>query len=265
MINQAETGSGPIHAFKHENKQTNLFLFPPAIISRRGALKPIGSISHGLQGKLPMSPSTEFCNLTLSLNYFRLQLWAVVPGLKKLHCSTFQFLWRSWVFILSCFNSEQQACNQTKLHTQTDGSGQTGLPRTANRVGKQMGEKQMFHQQDPDIPLLYQWGPKGRRGIIPGKNISLGILYCPSIGNPWNVARQGLGVQGKLKKLDPWSQSMKQNREEHRKTKTKIKADSKVQIAWTTQKPLEGEQKTRARCCPSRNQRGIRMFLMLWF
>lgn len=181
MINQAETGSGPIHAFKHKNKQTNLFLFPPAIISRRGALKPIGSISHGHQGY-----ESKYRILQPHTVIELLQVAALGSGarLKEATLQHFSVFVKELGFILSCFNSEQQACNQTKLHTQTDGSGQTGMPRTANRVGKQMGEKQMFRQQDPDIPLLYQWGPKGRRGIIPGKNISLGILYCPSIGNP---------------------------------------------------------------------------------
>lgn len=117
MINQAETGSGPIHAFKHENKQTNLFLFPPAIISRRGALKPIGSISHGHQGYESkyriLQPHTVI--------EFRLQLWAVVLGLKKLHCSTFQFLWRSWVlFCLVLIQSNKHATKQSYIHKLMD-------------------------------------------------------------------------------------------------------------------------------------------------
>lgn len=68
---------------------------------------------------------------------------------------------------------------------------------------------------------------------------SLGRIYlwksCPSIGNPWNVARQGLGVQGKLKKLDPWPQSMKQNRNEHRKIKQKPKMTVKDRLPGHTE------------------------------
>lgn len=265
MINQAETGSGPIHAFKHENKQTNLFLFPPAIISRRGALKPIGSISHGHQGKLPMSSSTEFCNLTLSLHYFRLQLWAVVLGLKKLHCSTFQFLWRNWV--LFCFvliQSNKHATKQSYIHKLMD-LDRLACPEQPIELENRW-ERSRCSTSRTQISHCSINGAQKADKASSLRRIYLWEYYTVLLLEiPEMIARQGLGVQGKLKKLDPWSQSMKQNRDEHRKTKTKIKADSKGQIAWTTQKPLEGEQKTRARCCPSRNQRGIMMCLMLWF
>lgn len=87
---------------------------------------------------------------------------------------------------------------------------------------------------------------------------SLGRIYlwkcCPSIGNPWNVARQGLGVQGKLKKLDPWPQSMKQNRNEHRKIKQNQRWQQRTGCL-DTQKPLEGtENQMLPQQRPERNQ-----------
>lgn len=75
---------------------------------------------------------------------------------------------------------------------------------------------------------------------------SLGRIYlwkcCPSVGNPGNVARQGLGVQGKLKKLDPWPQRMKQNRNEHRKIKQKPKMTAKDRLSVHTE-AVRGDRK----------------------
>lgn len=85
-------------------------------------------------------------------------------------------------FLFFLFLTQQQARNYTKLKTQTNRNGQTEMPRTTNRVGAEMGENEMACQQDPGIPLLHQWGPRGRWGIIPGKTVfrecwtSLGIL-----------------------------------------------------------------------------------------
>lgn len=75
--------------FMHSNIKTdNTFLTSSRYNFKEDVLLPAGSSSHCLWRKLPTDPTAAFCSHTLSLNYFRLQLWAVVRlGLKELQPS----------------------------------------------------------------------------------------------------------------------------------------------------------------------------------
>lgn len=50
-------------------------------------------------------------------------------------------------------NTEQQSSNTRKLQTQTDKQGQTGMPKTNNRVREvpERESNQVSHQMDPDV------------------------------------------------------------------------------------------------------------------